>query len=378
MAVINKDVKIVRQFADVAVFSSEDKTAISVRDGVIEYLGSELNLSPSEKIFTVYRSPATIANAAQAMLGIPLTNEHVDLDEPRPDTGSTVEQSKLIDQITPQTNSFIAILNKISISDSMMPALKDKRELSLGYHAELISHDTYDFEQINIIPHHLAAVPAGRCGSLCSFIDRKLIKSEKNMKFHKSFLDAEGKLNLEQIAEIATALPEAMRKVPVDEIEALRPALMQIMSYAKEAGVEMADMESEDEYSDEEKQKMADMEKEKKEMEDAECKDADDKKFADALNVRSKAFADVEVKRYSSVINKARQFLDDDYEFSGKSANDVMRDSLSTQSTDKFEDAELSVAFKLLRKTSPNYSGFGDNKNDNSLSARIAKDLGEA
>jgi hypothetical protein len=310
------------------------------------------------------------------MLGIPLTDEHVDLDEPRPDTGSTVEQSKLIDQITPQTNSFIAILNKISISDAMMPDLTDKRELSLGYHAELISHDTYDFEQINIIPHHLAAVPAGRCGSLCSFIDRKLIKSEKNMNFHKSFLDAEGKLNLEQIAEIATALPEAMRKVPVDEIEALRPALMQIMSYAKEAGVEMADME--DEYSDEEKQKMADMEKEKKEMEDAECKDADDKKFADALNVRSKAFADVEVKRYSSVINKARQFLDDDYEFSGKSANDVMRDSLSTQSTDKFEDAELSVAFKLLRKTSPNYSGFGDNSNDNSLSARIAKDLGEA
>jgi len=376
MTVINKDVKIVRQFADVAVFSSGDKTAISVRDGVIEYLGSELNLSPGEKVFTVYRSPATIANAAQAMLGIPLTDEHVDLDEPRPDTGSTVEQSKLIDQITPQTNSFIAILNKISISDAMMPDLIDKRELSLGYHAELISHDTYDFEQINIIPHHLAAVPAGRCGSLCSFIDRKLIKSEKNMKFHKSFLDAEGKLNLEQIAEIATALPEAMRKVPVDEIEALRPALMQIMSYAKEAGVEMADME--DEYSDEEKQKMADMEKEKKEMEDAECKDADDKKFADALNVRSKAFADVEVKRYSSVINKARQFLDDDYEFSGKSANDVMRDSLSTQSTDKFEDAELPVAFKLLRKTSPNYSGFGDNRNDNSLSARIAKDLGEA
>jgi hypothetical protein len=376
MAVINKDVRIARQFADVAVFSSEDKTAISVRDGVIEYLGSELNLSPSEKVFTVYRSPATIANAAQAMLGIPLTDEHVDLDEPRPDTGSTVEQSKLIDQITPQTNSFIAILNKISISDAMMPDLTDKRELSLGYHAELISHDTYDFEQINIIPHHLAAVPAGRCGSLCSFIDRKLIKREKNMKFHKSFLDAEGKLNLEQIAEIATALPEAMRKVPVDEIEALRPALMQIMSYAKESGVEMADME--DEYTDEEKKKMADMEKEKKEMEDAKCKDADDKKFADALNVRSKAFADVEVKRYSSVINKARQFLDDDYEFSGKSANNVMRDSLSTQSTDKFEDAELSVAFKLLRKTSPNYSGFGDNKNDNSLSARIAKDLGEA
>ena len=39
-----------------------------------------------------------------------------------------------------------------------------KKELSLGYDARLIPSDKYDFEQRDIVPHHLAVVEAGRCG----------------------------------------------------------------------------------------------------------------------------------------------------------------------------------------------------------------------
>jgi len=83
------------------------------------------------------------------------------------------------------------------------------------------------------------------------------------------------------------------------------------------------------------------------------------------------------VKRYAEVVNKARSFVDAEYDFAGKTANAVMRDALATQSTDKFEDAELSVAFKLLRKANTDYSTFGDTKPDTGLMSRISETLGE-
>jgi len=149
------------------------------------------------------------------------------------------------------------------------------------------------------------------------------------------------------------------------------------MSYAKEQGaVEEAPAEGmeDEELTDEE----AAAKKEAEGAEEAE-EDKPKEKFAD-----SKAFKDAvasavkgEVKRYAEVVTKARNFLDADYDFSDKSANRVMRDALSTQSTDKFEDSELPVAFKLLRKPNTDYSHFGDTKADTGLESRITKTLEE-
>ena len=363
--------KIHRQFADIATYSDTERTAVSVRDGVLEYLGTELGLEPAGHVFTVYRSPATIANAAYAMAGIPLTGEHVSLDGPAPSDGGRVESSTVIDQIDETTHSRLAVQNKLAVSDSLQITLKDKRQLSLGYEADLVPHSRWDYEQVNIVPHHLAAVLDGRCGPLCSFLDRK--PEEKNMPEKvKLFLDAEGQVNLEQIVEIATALPEAIKKVPVDQLVKLMPAMQEIMAYAKEQGaVEEAPAEGmeEEELTDEEAAA-------KKEAEGKE-NFADSKAFKDAVEAKSRKFADSEVKRYAQVVTKARNFLDADYDFSGKSANQVMADSLATQSTDKFEDSELPVAFKLLRKPNTDYSQFGDTKPDTGLESRINADLGE-
>jgi len=371
--------KIRKQFADLAVYSETARTAVSVRDGVLEYLGSELGLEPLDKVFTVYRSPATIANAAYAMAGIPLTDEHVSMEGPALDSGSRVESSVVIDQLDESTHSRLAVQNKLAVNDTLQLLLKDKRELSLGYEADLVPHSRWDFEQINIVPHHLAAVPAGRCGSLCSFIDRRPdtpVKPQegdtmKPKKLIKAFTDAEGSVSLEQIVEIATGLPEAIRKVPVDQLVKLMPAMQEIMSYAKEQGVmpaEEPEMEMEGE----------DMEGEEKEKMDEE-KEGDKENFADSSKFKDAVASAVkgEVKRYAEVVNKARNFVDADYDFADKSANQVMRDALATQSTDKFEDAELSVAFKLLRKANTDYSQFGDTKADSGLASRISETLGE-
>jgi hypothetical protein len=43
-------------FNDAVEYDGAMKAAISVRDGVLEYLGSELGMEPAERIFFVYRS----------------------------------------------------------------------------------------------------------------------------------------------------------------------------------------------------------------------------------------------------------------------------------------------------------------------------------
>ena len=370
--------KLHRQFADITTYSDTERTAVSIRDGVLEYLGAEIGLEPLDKIYTVYRSPATIANAAYAMAGIPLTGDHVSLDGPAPIDGGRVESSTVIDQIDEATHSRLAVRNKLAVSDALQITLKDKRQLSLGYEADLVPHSKWDYEQVNIIPHHLAAVSDGRCGPLCSFLDRKP-KENTMTKKAKAFFDAEGQVNLEQIVEIATALPEAIKKVPVDQLKKIMPSLQQIMSYAKEQGAMPAE-ETEDEMPKEEltDEEMA-AKKEAEGAEEDKPKEnfADSKAFKDAVESKSKKFADSEVKRYAQVVTKARNFLDADYDFSDKSANKVMADALGTQSTDKFEDSELPVAFKLLRKPNTDYSQFGDTKAETGLESRITADLGE-
>ena len=198
-------------------------------------------------------------------------------------------------------------------------------------------------------------------------------------KKEKAFFDAEGQVNLEQIVEIATALPEAIKKVPVDQLKKIMPSLQQIMSYAKEQGAVPEEAPEEGMEDEELTDEEAAAKKEAEGKEGAKPKEnfADSKAFKDAVESKSKKFADAEVKRYAQVVTKARNFLDADYDFSDKTANQVMADALGTQNTDKFEDSELPVAFKLLRKPNTDYSQFGDTKADTGLESRITKTLEE-
>lgn len=355
-------------FSDEITWDSEQKTAISVRDGVLEYLGIELGLEPHDKIFRVYRSPATIANVAPMMIGIPLTDEHVELDIDVTNPCGGVLTSEMIDLMDDASGSKLGIRNTIDIKDNIRGALATgKRELSLGYKAQLIPHDEYDFEQRKILPHHLAVVQDGRCGSSCSFIDRKPNHEVAEMKNGKNtaaktaiaklFTDADGQPNLEQIIEIAQQLPEALRKLPMDELQKVTPALQEIVSMASGASApageepavedeepELEDQEPEEDYSDEE---------EDKPMKDAAVK----LKIAQA----AKDAAAKSVLAHGQVIDKARQFLPDNYSFADKSTIQVMRDTLATEVDEKFEDtAELRMAFKLLRKTESTTKNFGD------------------
>jgi hypothetical protein len=337
-------------FRDSVVFNPSEKTAISVRDGVLHYLGAELNMTPPDQMFTVYRSPATIANAAMKMNGLPVTVGHVTLDIPAPTDGGFVSEASMVDAMDPSTHTTIAVRNRLAVSDTMLMGIEaGNKELSLGYNAELVPFNgEYDFEQINIQPHHLAAVERGRCGPMCSFIDRQPTtpKTEevtivKNPKLHKAFKDQEGELNLQQIVELATALPEAIKSVPVDMLKDLIPALQQIVEAAKGVMPETETPETPPEPTGEMEDEESDVSKEDR-----------IKKFGDAVAKENRLYAET--------VEKARAFLPDSYKFADKTTVQIMRDAVATESSEQFTDADLPLVFKMLKKPATRYQNFGD------------------
>ena len=172
------------------------------------------------------------------------------------------------------------------------------------------------------------------------------------------FNDAEGQPNLEQIVEIAQNLPQALRKLPADMLMKVLPQLQEIVSMAGDANG--SDVETDD----------ADMEQDAEDMDkpDEDMQDEGDKrdymdsaKFKDAVAAAVKSHNE----ELTAVIDKAQNFVDEGYRYAGKTADRIMRDALATQYGDqKFTDAELPVAFKLLKAQGSNLQSFGDGAAD--------------
>lgn len=375
-------------------YDSTTKTAISVRDGVLEYLGAEIGQDPPDKIFTVYRSPATIAAMAGAMQGIPLTNEHVTVGEAVTSPIGTVIDAKPVDHFDESTSSTFAVKNSVDVDASYLDMLASgKRQLSWGYDGELIPHDKYDFEQRDLIPHHLAVVESGRCGVSCQFIDKKPTIPETDMKL--IFKDDDGAVSMQKIVEVVSALPEAIKSVPVEKLAELVPVLQELISTATDAGVEL-DVPADDAQIVDEGETLEEGKK---------IPVTDSKIFKDALATAvkakgvaivdgqtieagkvisitdSKAFkdaaiktTDAAVKHHASVIEKAKSLLPDTYSFADKATNQIMRDALAIESSETFADSELPLAFKMLKK-STSYQSFGDSKADDWITKMAEKDI---
>ena len=383
-------------FKDRMIYDGDTKTAISVRDGFLEYAGHEIGKEPADKIFKVFRSPATIANVAGLMAGIPLTDEHVDLDTVVETPKGKVTDATMIDFDDNQTDSRLAIKNTIDVDDDAKGILDSgKRELSLGYTGLLVEYDgdDYDFEQRDIKPHHLAIVDQGRCGSMCSFIDKKPKEIDMKNKYEKLFFDASGAPNMQEIVDMTIALPDAIKAMPIDELKKLAPKLQAIIANAGlgtepqveevEAG-EMTEVEGEDK-GDHTKTQDADgeMTESKDEGDEIDTKDEDGEGKTSQGYADSAAFKDAvakavaaQVNEHTDVIVKARDFVDEKYDFKSKSTNQIMRDALAVEhGSQKFEDSELPVAFKLLKHSTSKYKDFADGSNKTKLSELKNKEL---
>ena len=286
--------------------NTEKRTVISIRDGVQEYLGVELGIEPLDKVFKIYRSPETIRKLKDALIGIPLIENHIEPDGHIPDDikKGTILNSTEIENIDSSNNSTIAMQNEITL-------YKDKlefpyKQLSLGYKAKTLPSADYDFEQTEIIPHHLAIVEAGRCGDVCEFKDEKGVKP---MDLNEL---------LAKLKEMLTNASDAEKALILEALDGIIP---------KVAVVD---------------------------------EDAMEKKFEDAKNTAiakfmdSKAFKDAMLNygnERASIVAKAKNFLDEKFDFKDKTNEAIMSAVVAAEyPNETFKDAEIGVAFKLLKE----------------------------
>jgi len=335
-------------FTDKTCYDFANKKLKSIRDGFQEYLGAEIGKQPPDKVFKVYRTRQTISAIQDKMNNLPITDGHISTSDPVNSihVKGTISSSEIIEFFDKDLASTIAIQNSVKLSNEIIELVKGgTNQLSLGYGADLIEHDVYDFEQINIEPHHLAVVDKGRCGEICTFNDHKgELNMGKKIKLHEQFLDAEGAPNLQRIVEIAMALPEAMKTVPVNELQKMLPGLEKLLAMAKQ-GDESVDPEAEGEGEDpaiEDAEESGDIPDENTAEEDAEGGDpakvadedpeAEDKPKASPFTDQD--FNDAVDKRVVArlkVIEKAREFLPATYAFGDTAMPKIMADAVATQ-----------------------------------------------
>jgi hypothetical protein len=251
-----------------------------------------------------------------------------------------------------------------------------KNELSLGFKANLIEHDEYDFEQTELEPHHLAVIERGRCGTACRFIDQKPEIKETPMKkllaLMQSFTDQDGEMTLQQLMEMVSALPDAIRTVPMEQLQKLAPALKEVIEVAEAAGVEIVepveeeaadeeaseeDVETADEESGEEEEVSTEDSGDEVESEDEEPSDEEKLAMADGVMLfndeQVQAAVTDAVKVHSDTVEHARQFVDEAFDFSGKSTIQ-MKIILMTSKTRKF-DHEFCNRVSFRSKQSPRW-----------------------
>lgn len=180
----------------------------------------------------------------------------------------------------------------------------------------------------------------------------------KTNKLHKAFTDENGAMNLQQIVELSTALPEAIKSVPVDQLQKLLPALQQIVEAAKGVMPEEKPAEGDKTVDLPEPPVNA-------EDEDMPAKKDEEEKAPGFSDADLKKFADKQVKRHTAVIDKARTILPGEYAYADKSTEQIMRDVLKeVQPSESFADEELDLAFKLAKPAPATYKDFGDQKPD--------------
>ncbi len=161
-------------------------------------------------------------------------------------------------------------------------------------------------------------------------------KTGDQPELHTAFVDAEGQPNLQQIVEIAQQLPEALKSVPMDKLQEIMPTLQEIVSMGGAPAPEEPAMDeetpaaAEDEAMEDEKEPSVPV--------------TDTAEFKDAVKSA--------IRRHTEVIEKAKSFVDESYQFAGKTTDQIMRDALAVEhGKQDFSDAELGVAFKLLKKS---------------------------
>lgn len=154
-----------------------EAVARTARTGIQQYLGSELG-RPELSIVNVYRDESEVFSkrSLDTFSRIPIT-----IDHPSVDVDATNWKKLAVgttgDEVL-RDGEYLKIGLKITDADAVKAINGGKRELSVGYSAEIVWQDgiapdgtPYQARQQNIVANHIAAVDSGRAGSLARIGD---------------------------------------------------------------------------------------------------------------------------------------------------------------------------------------------------------------
>ncbi len=146
------------------------------RTGTLIYMAGELPVEPDETGYIqVTRTPEEVfhPDAIASFEGKPVTNLHPD-ELVNPDTWQAVSVGT-VQNVRRQGDLLVADL-LITQADAIKDVQSGLREVSCGYEAEYEAMGPGKAQQRAIVGNHVALVPKGRCGSICSIKDHEPMK----------------------------------------------------------------------------------------------------------------------------------------------------------------------------------------------------------
>ena len=166
---------------DQIIFDSATKTAIIMRDGIYMYLAQEIGDSsrPANEIVKVYRSPKEIEKAKarfDELQRLPVTINHPSQFLNLKDEDS-YREGTATDSFFKDVDNYKTLGCKLNLNDKAFSLYeRGIKELSCGWIGNFVKVENEDYDYIQEFEdfNHIALLPDGRGGSLCSIIDNNI------------------------------------------------------------------------------------------------------------------------------------------------------------------------------------------------------------
>lgn len=244
-------------FIDSLGFNGTSKTVDIMRDGIYTYLDSELGGTTDNPV-TIYRPKEEVIKAFKRFKGmgkIPVIFEHpeedLDLKDPESFKQGYAHSPELVTE-----GPYTIIRCKVTLQDKALQAYNDGvKEVSCGWSGDFdVSKESkiYDYVQTFSDFNHVALVPQGRCGSVCSIRDKKGGRAMvKKLRIKKRVTD--GANPQEDVTKHFDALKGAIEDGMAEEHkEAALSALAGMEKFLKAEAKEGDDLEDSDPEEDDE------------------------------------------------------------------------------------------------------------------------------
>lgn len=216
------------------------------REGVFQYLGSEINAPEANRIYNVYRPAEEIEAAAESFKLMPFINDHEWLGQ-----HGTPSEKKGVLGVVGEGVYFDApyLRGNIKIHSSIAQDLINagKIELSAGYKCEYVPEEgtfngqKYDYIQKNLRANHLALVREGRTGKDVRILDGSIITIDTKdlLMTIEQIMAAIASMSDEDKAKLLAALNPATDEDKTEDVDA--SAAEEAVEAAEEAAEALTD-----------------------------------------------------------------------------------------------------------------------------------------